>query len=134
MKTMSAREAKNSFGLMIDTARAEPATYPLYIFYHPESTCVAARAAGYPAVAGVVDVGVLGLVVPHHRIDHRLRLLARRGIVEVHQRLAVHRLPQQRKMVAAAGDPEQLVELFRQCRGFGCCHDRAMETRPARSR
>lgn len=24
MKTMSAREAKNSFGLMIDTARAEP--------------------------------------------------------------------------------------------------------------
>jgi hypothetical protein len=25
MKTMSAREAKNAFGLMIDTARAEPA-------------------------------------------------------------------------------------------------------------
>lgn len=25
MKTMSAREAKNGFGLMIDTARAEPA-------------------------------------------------------------------------------------------------------------
>ncbi len=24
MKTMSAREAKNGFGLMIDTARAEP--------------------------------------------------------------------------------------------------------------
>lgn len=24
MKTMSAREAKNAFGLMIDTARAEP--------------------------------------------------------------------------------------------------------------
>jgi len=26
MKTMSAREAKNGFGLMIDTARAEPVT------------------------------------------------------------------------------------------------------------
>lgn len=38
---------------LCDTARAEPATYPLYIFYHPESTCVAATAAGYPAVAGV---------------------------------------------------------------------------------
>ena len=27
MKTMSAREAKNSFGLMIDTARAGPASW-----------------------------------------------------------------------------------------------------------
>ena len=28
MKTMSAREAKNAFGLMIDTARAEPVLRP----------------------------------------------------------------------------------------------------------
>lgn len=35
------------------TARAEPATYPLYIFYHPERTCVAAEAAKCAAVAGV---------------------------------------------------------------------------------
>ena len=30
MKTMSAREAKNSFGLMIDTARAEPVRIEKY--------------------------------------------------------------------------------------------------------
>ncbi|MGE3907159.1 MAG: DUF6615 family protein [Reyranellaceae bacterium] len=35
-----------------DTARAEAATYPLYIFYHPESTCRAAGAAGFTAVTG----------------------------------------------------------------------------------
>ncbi len=37
---------------LCDTARAEAATYPLYIFYHPESTCTAARASGENAVTG----------------------------------------------------------------------------------
>lgn len=37
---------------LCDTARAEAATYPLYIFYHPESTCAAAAAAGRTAVTG----------------------------------------------------------------------------------
>lgn len=37
---------------LCDTARAESATYPLYIFYHPESTCGAAAAAGFAAVTG----------------------------------------------------------------------------------
>lgn len=37
---------------LCDTARAEVATYPLYIFYHPESTCTAARASGATAVTG----------------------------------------------------------------------------------
>lgn len=37
---------------LCDTARAEAATYPLYIFYHPESTCTAAERAGFPAVTG----------------------------------------------------------------------------------
>lgn len=37
---------------LCDTARAEAATYPLYIFYHPESTCTAARASGVTTVTG----------------------------------------------------------------------------------
>lgn len=37
---------------LCDTARAQAATYPLYIFYSPEQTCVAARAAGFQYVAG----------------------------------------------------------------------------------
>ncbi len=37
---------------LCDTARGNAATYPLYIFYHPKSTCVAARAAGLRAVTG----------------------------------------------------------------------------------
>lgn len=37
---------------LCDTARAEAATYPLYIFYHPESTCAAARASGFSSVTG----------------------------------------------------------------------------------
>ncbi|KND20192.1 hypothetical protein ADZ37_07210 [Pannonibacter phragmitetus] len=38
--------------VLCDTARAEIATYPLYIFYHPESTCSAARATGLRTVTG----------------------------------------------------------------------------------
>ena len=37
---------------LCDTARAEIATHPFYIFYHTESTCVAARASGFDAVKG----------------------------------------------------------------------------------
>lgn len=37
---------------LCDTARATPATYPLYIFYNPANTCTAARAAGLEAVTG----------------------------------------------------------------------------------
>jgi hypothetical protein len=43
--------------VLCDTARAEAATLPLYIFYHPESTCTAARAAGSTAVMGVSLAG-----------------------------------------------------------------------------
>lgn len=34
------------------TARTSPATYPLYIFYHPARTCLMARDAGFSNVAG----------------------------------------------------------------------------------
>lgn len=38
--------------VLCDTARAATATYPLYIFYNPASTCEAARGAGFTAVTG----------------------------------------------------------------------------------
>lgn len=38
--------------VLCNTARADAATYPLYIFYHPESTVTAADAAGLGAVSG----------------------------------------------------------------------------------
>ena len=62
------------------------------------------RGALAEVMHAAVDVGILFLVVPHHRIDHRLGLLARRGVVEIDQRLAVHALPEERKMVPASGD------------------------------
>lgn len=37
---------------LCDTARAETATYPYYVFYHPQSTCTAAKAAGFDTVTG----------------------------------------------------------------------------------
>tara|TARA_B100000614_G_C14503267_1_gene475548 strand:+ start:284 stop:1234 length:951 start_codon:yes stop_codon:yes gene_type:complete len=37
---------------LCDAARAQSATYPLYIFYHPKSTSDLARGAGFPAVTG----------------------------------------------------------------------------------
>ncbi len=41
-------------------------------------------------VQAAVDVGVVVLVVVHERVDHLARLLRGRGVVEVHERLAVH--------------------------------------------
>ena len=51
-----------------------------------------------------MDVGVDVRVVALQRIDHRLRLLRGGGIVEIDQRLAVHRLAQDGKILAPAGD------------------------------
>jgi hypothetical protein len=48
-----------------------------------------------------MDVGVHRLVVTHHRIDDGLWLLARCGVVEIHERFAVDQLAQERKMMAA---------------------------------
>ena len=41
-------------------------------------------------VQAAVDVRVVVLVVVHERVDHLARLLRRRGVVEIHERLAVH--------------------------------------------
>jgi len=46
MKTMSAREAKNAFGLMIDTARAEP-------------VCIEKHGRGVVVVVSVEEYGRL---------------------------------------------------------------------------
>lgn len=37
---------------LCDTARAEKATYPLYILYHPASTCYTAQTGGFSYVTG----------------------------------------------------------------------------------
>lgn len=39
--------------MLCDAARQSPATYPLYIFYHPAQTCDLARASGIQQVEGV---------------------------------------------------------------------------------
>lgn len=60
-----------------DIARAEAATYPLYIFYQPESTCMAARAAGFNAVTGVCLVD--GYVIEQLAVNATTRMLRTRN-------------------------------------------------------
>jgi prevent-host-death family protein len=48
MKTMSAREAKNAFGLLIDTARAEP----VMIEKHGRGVVVVVAVEEYERLAG----------------------------------------------------------------------------------
>ncbi|MBB6011318.1 prevent-host-death family protein [Aquamicrobium lusatiense] len=60
MKTMSAREAKNGFGLMIDTARAEP----VLIEKHGRGVVVVisveefGRLSAQPSRAAKVEIGI----------------------------------------------------------------------------
>ena len=81
-----------------------------------------------------VDVGILGLVIAHHRINDGLGFLTGRRVIEVDQRLPVHGLPEEREVVPTSGNADELVELF--CQGFRtrCCHDGTVEMRPCRSR
>ena len=51
-------------------------------------------------VQPAMHVGVLGAHRVHHRLDHRVRLLRRGGAVEEHERLAAHRLLQDREVGA----------------------------------
>ena len=60
-------------------------------------------------VQPAVDVGVVVLVVVHERLDHLARLLGRRGVVEVHQRLAMHLALQDREVAADRGNVERSV-------------------------
>lgn len=53
MKTMSAREAKNGFGLMIDTARAEP----VLIEKHGRGVVVVVSVEEYARLNGAADAG-----------------------------------------------------------------------------
>lgn len=39
--------------VLCETSRRNPATYPLYIFYHPKHSCLSAQNAGYASVSGV---------------------------------------------------------------------------------
>ena len=47
-----------------------------------------------------MHIGVVVLVVVPERIDHRPRLLRRRGVIEIDQRLAVHLLVEDREVLA----------------------------------
>jgi hypothetical protein len=60
-----------------ETARLEAATYPLYIFYHPESTSMAARAAGFNAVNGACLVD--GFVIERLAVEAATRTLRTRN-------------------------------------------------------
>ena len=51
-------------------------------------------------VDAAVDVRIVLAVVDHQRVKHRTRLLRRRGVVQVHERLAVHGLPKNGKVLA----------------------------------
>ncbi len=69
-------------------------------------------------VGGAVDVGVLVLVEMREAVDHRLRLLRRRGVVEPDQRLAVDLLLQDREVAPdriASKGARAIAELARSC-------------------
>ena len=59
---------------------------------------VGLRRALAQQVRRAVDVGVVVLVVPAIRVDHRLRLLRGVRVVQVDQRLPVHRLREDREL------------------------------------
>jgi prevent-host-death family protein len=64
MKTMSAREAKNAFGLMIDTARAEP----VLIEKHGRGVVIVISVEEYGRLqggAGAAPTGVTTAAPPH---------------------------------------------------------------------
>ncbi len=60
-------------------------------------------------VRGAVDVGVLVGVEVRQPVDHYLRLLRGRGVVEPDQRLSVDGLPQDREVRPHRVDVEDLV-------------------------
>ena len=61
---------------------------------------VGLRGALAQQVDAAMDVRVVLGVAPHHRIDHRLRLLGRRGVVEVHQRFSMNLLTEDGEIAA----------------------------------
>ena len=62
---------------------------------------------GGERVGPAVDVGVVVGVEVGDRVDHRLRLLRGRGVVEPGERLAVNLLVQDREVAADGGDVEE---------------------------
>jgi hypothetical protein len=64
-------------------------------------------------VHAAMDVGVLLDVVLRHAVDHDLRLLRRRGIVEIDERLAVNLPPQEWEVLTNRRRVEQQRSLSR---------------------
>src|SRR5207248_3386352 len=67
---------------------------------------VGLRGADREIVCPAMDVGVGGAVILDDGIEHRLRFLSRRRVVEVDERVAVLPLREQREVGAQAGDVE----------------------------
>ena len=70
--------------------------------YRATGVLVRGRRPFAQEVHAPMDVGVLRGVVPLDRVDHDPRLLAGGRVVEIHQRLAVHPLLQDREVLADA--------------------------------
>lgn len=75
MKTMSAREAKNAFGLMIDTARAEP----VLIQKHGRGVVVVVSVEEYERLSVRSGREVRGKSGPRRRRKMANEASARRG-------------------------------------------------------
>ncbi len=75
---------------------------------------------GRQLVRRAVDVGVLVSVEVRQPVDHHLRLLGGRGVVEPDQRLPVDRLLQDRKVRPHRGDVEHLVVVGQLRHRIGC--------------
>ena len=54
-------------------------------------------------VDAAMDIGVVVFVIMHQRVNHRARFLRRGGVVEIHQRLAVDLLIENRKILSQRG-------------------------------
>ena len=78
-------------------------------------TLVGHRRTFRQQVHAAMDVGVVIAVAVADGVDHRLRFLHRGGIVQVHQRLAMHPLAQDRKIGADAGQIKGRSQRAGQC-------------------
>ena len=76
----------------------------------------------HPAVHVAVDLPV----VVHDRIDHRLRLLCRRRIIQIHQRLAVHLLVEDGKFLAERSKINHGTKVGNKCGTLGLTAGRAV--------
>src|SRR5690606_22857640 len=74
-------------------------------------------------VYAAMHVRVIALVVGAHGVDHRLRSLARGGVIQINERLPVHLLTQDREVAANARNVDLRLDLdgrSHRAHGFTC--------------